>query len=244
MNFGIQITRLKKALRIVRSKRFAFAFIRFGVFAGAEHYTVLNPKLKMVIDIGANKGQFALACREWAPNAQIISFEPLEGPARVFKALFSAETKVRLYEVAIGPITCRSTIHISAHEDSSSLLPIGSIQVSNYPGTQQIGLAEVEVRPLVSMLQKEEIPSPALIKLDVQGFEMEALRGCEDLLECFEYIYCECSFVELYSGQKLAHEIIQWLRDQNFMFVGIFNVNYDISGQPIQGDFLFQKFHL
>ena len=80
--------------------------------------------------------------------------------------------------------------------------------------------------------------------MDVQGFEMEALRGCEDLLECFEYIYCECSFVELYSGQKLAHEIIQWLRDQNFMFVGIFNVNYDISGQPIQGDFLFQKFHL
>ncbi|MBT8587060.1 FkbM family methyltransferase [Polynucleobacter paneuropaeus] len=238
----MQITRIKKALRIFRSQRFALSFIRYGVFAGAEHYQVLNPKLKMVIDIGANKGQFALACREWAPNAQIISFEPLEGPARVFKALFASDTNVRLHEVAIGPMTRRSIIHISAHEDSSSLLPIGSIQVTNYPGTQEIGLAEVEVRPLTSLLKKEGIPSPALIKLDVQGFEMEALKGCENLLECFEYIYCECSFIELYSGQKLAHEIIQWLHVRNFIFIGIFNTNYDISGQPIQGDFLFQKF--
>ena len=94
---------------------------------------------------------------------------------------------------------------------------------------------------LADFVSAGDIKAPAMLKLDVQGFELEALRGCEDLLECFSYVYAECSFVELYTGQALADEVILWLRERNFHLRGVYNVFYDKKGQAIQGDFLFKR---
>lgn len=241
MIIDLYITRIKKASRILNSPRLVLAFFRHGVFAGVEHYSVLNPEFKTIVDIGANKGQFALACRERFPHARIISFEPLKAPAKIFKSLFGKDNKVFLNEVAIGPQTKRTTMHVSAHEDSSSLLPIGPNQIALYPGTHEKNIIEIDVAPLSSYLVPENIKSPAILKIDVQGFEMEVLKGCESMIIKFDYIYCECSFIELYSGQKLAYEVIEWLHQRQFNFVGIFNTSYDRSGQAIQADFLFKQ---
>jgi len=81
--------------------------------------------------------------------------------------------------------------------------------------------------------------SPALLKLDVQGFELEALKGCEDLLHCFAWVYAECSFVELYEGQALADGVIAWLRERGCVLSGVYNMTYDKQGRAVQADFLF-----
>jgi len=70
---------------------------------------------------------------------------------------------------------------------------------------------------------------------------MEVLRGCVTLLPCFSYVYVECSFVPLYSGQELAHEIIIFLNEHGFILSGIYNLSYGKSGVAVQGDFLFTK---
>lgn len=49
----------------------------------------------------------------------------------------------------------------------------------------------------------------------------------------------ECSFVELYAGQALAHEVIHWLADRGFVLRGMYNPYYDHQGRSIQADFLF-----
>ena len=87
----------------------------------------------------------------------------------------------------------------------------------------------------------EDIVTPALLKLDVQGYELSALQGCEDLLERFAWVYCECSFIELYVGQALADEVIAWLRERRFVLTGVYNMAYDESGRAIQADFLFKQ---
>lgn len=79
------------------------------------------------------------------------------------------------------------------------------------------------------------------MKLDVQGFELEALRGCENMLDRFRYVYCECSFVELYEGQALAHEIIDYLSQHKFKLTGVYNMTYDKRGIAVQADFLFSR---
>ena len=78
-----------------------------------------------------------------------------------------------------------------------------------------------------------------MLKIDVQGFELKCLQGCEDLLDRFQQVYVECSFVELYEGQALADEVIAWLRDRNFILQGVYNTFYDSKGAAVQGDFLF-----
>jgi len=237
------LNRLKKLFIVLSSLKMSAAFFRYGVLAGAEHRSVLNEDFRTVVDIGANKGQFSLACYRWCPIARIIAFEPLLGPANVFKAIFKSNNNVELHLVAVGPEVTRSLMHISAREDSSSLLPIGKIQVENFSGTNEIGKIEIFVSPLSEYLRADDISSPAMLKLDVQGFEMEALKGCESLLDRFDSIYCECSFIELYSGQKLAYEVIQWLYCRNFRLDGVFNTSYDSGGSPVQADFSFKKFY-
>jgi len=202
---------------------------------------VLARKLSAVVDIGANRGQFALAVRQWAPTARVISFEPLPGPATVFRRLFFGDGAVVLHEAAIGPRLEQRTMHVSKHDDSSSLLPISSLQTAMFPGTAEIGTVEVRVAPLDKFVTADDLKAPAMLKLDVQGFEYEALLGCESLLPHFDFVYCECSFIELYSGQKLADAVIDWLSDKGFGVDGIFNVAYDKHGRTVQADFLFAR---
>ena len=99
----------------------------------------------------------------------------------------------------------------------------------------------VRVGRLREFLRDEEIISPALLKLDVQGFELEALKGCDDLLHRFTWVYVECSFVELYEGQALADDVIAWLQERAFALTGIYHMNYDRTGQAVQADFLFRN---
>jgi hypothetical protein len=79
-----------------------------------------------------------------------------------------------------------------------------------------------------------------LLKIDVQGFELEVLKSAETLLPGFRWIYAECSAVALYEGQALADEVIQWLKMRQFDLVGRFNPSRGRDGALLQADLLFQ----
>jgi FkbM family methyltransferase len=237
--------KIHKLLRIIQNKYFLKILLRFGVAASVEHIQVFN-NLKnnnflSIVDIGANRGQFALIARNYFPNAKIISFEPLAEAAKIFRDIFSSDSKVHLYENALGSVRKQMEIHVSKRDDSSSLLPISGLQDRIFPGTAEKETRTVEVKTLDEILSVDSIEQPALLKIDVQGFEIDVLKGCESLLPSFEYVYVECSFVELYEGQSLAHDVISFLSTEGFTLSGIFNLSYSKQGFPIQGDFLFKK---
>jgi hypothetical protein len=97
------------------------------------------------------------------------------------------------------------------------------------------------VRRLDDAIKPEQITAPALLRLDVRCYELQALRGCEALLDAFAWVYCECSFVELYAGQMLADEVIAWLRARGFGLLGAYNMAFDHAGRAVQADFLFGR---
>ncbi len=235
------LSRLDKLIQTLISKRLMKALLRHRVLAGADARHVLSRDLSTVVDIGANRGQFALAVRHWAPKAHVISFEPLPGPASIFLSVFFGDDRVLLYQVAIGPCSEQRSMHVSGRDDSSSLLPISSVQTGMFPGTGEIATIEVRAGPLEEFVKAVELRSPAMLKLDVQGFEYEALIGCESKLSHFDWVYCECSFVVFYSGQKLAADVIDWLAKRSFDLKGIYNSTYDRCGQAVQADFLFSR---
>jgi FkbM family methyltransferase len=233
------LLRINKLVRVARFPRLIRALLRDRVLAGTEHRSVIAAELATVIDVGANRGQFSLAVQTWAPNARIIAFEPLAQPAACFRQVFTGNEKVTLHQAAIGPEDGEAVIHISKRDDSSSLFPIGVLQERLFPGTEEALTDTIRVSRLDQFVDGKEIKAPALLKLDIQGYELEALRGCQGLLRCFAYVYVECSFVELYSGQALAHDIIAWLYERGFKLTGVYNVYYGKDGRAVQGDFLF-----
>lgn len=233
------LTRMSKLMQAAVSRRALLALVRHRVLMTAEHRTVLSAPWNLVVDIGANRGQFTLAVKRWAPQALVIAFEPLEKPARKFRAIFGSDHRVVLHSYAIAPFRNSAQMHISKRDDSSSLLPITDLQSELFSGTEEESLADVSTAPLDQFISKQEISGPALLKLDVQGFELQALQGCENLLSVFDEVYCECSFVELYAGQSLASDVIQWLGSRGFRLKGVYNLCYDTRGAAVQGDFLF-----
>ena len=239
MTFQLLLIRLNKLAQVIRSPRLFRALISNRVLANAEHRRVLGEKLRTVVDIGANRGQFSLAVRQWAPQAKVIAFEPLSEAAGVYRKLFDRDSKVTLHQAAIGPVTGEADIHVSKADDSSSLLLISPLQAKLFPGTGEIGTESVNVGRLSDFVSIEEILSPALLKLDVQGFELDALGGCTDLLQEFDFIIVECSFMELYEGQAFAHQIIEFLNIQGFVLRNVYNLEYTHQGEAIQGDFIF-----
>jgi hypothetical protein len=119
------------------------------------------------------------------------------------------------------------------------LFPIGELHAQIFPGTAECRRQAVRVERLDSILSATDIRPCALLKIDVEGYEIEALKGCGDLLDLFTYLYLEVSFVQLNDGQPLADEVIEYLRRREFQFKGVFNVSYDKRGYSVQADFLF-----
>ncbi len=233
--------KLRKAFKVLRIPAVRKAMLLQGVAASVEHcHALADLDCRTVIDIGANRGQFALIARALFPDSRIFSFEPLTQLAPVFQRVFANDPKVHLFSTAIGTKATRQTLHISARDDSSSLLPIGEEQCRIFPGTQEVSTTEVSITPLHEQIREQDITRPCLLKIDVQGYELAVLQGCESLLHCCDAIYCECSFLPLYEGQALADEVIHWLRQRGFVLQGAYNMSYDKSGKAVQADFLFK----
>ncbi len=239
------MNKLSKLFSIFRNGQFISPLVRHGVAAGVEHLPALQSlkrlRINTVVDIGANRGQFALAARAVFPEAVLYSFEPLMEPAECFGKILKSDPLTRLHTVAIGNSEEEAEIHVSASDDSSSMLPISVLQSSLFRNTGEKEIRRVAVKPLGSVLKPEEIKKAALMKIDVQGFEKEVLAGAAGMLEYFAAIYVECSFMELYTGQALASDILQLLENHGFILRGIYNMSYDRKGVAVQGDFLFLR---
>lgn len=195
--------------------------------------------LNTVVDIGANRGQFALCIRRLYPKAKIFSFEPLHRPAATYKKIFQKDRGVKLFDKAIAAHAGSAEMHVSRWDVSSSLLPFGQAQHDNFPFTEESSRETVSVATLSDCVDRDAIKETALLKLDVQGFELSALRGCEDRLAEFKYVYVEASFIELYVGQALATEVIEYLFTKGFQLICVANLSKGNARRPIQADFLF-----
>lgn len=232
----------RKLCRIAANTNYRTAALRHRVLAAIEHeYTLRGLTASFVADIGANKGQFALVARSAFPNALIRSFEPLPLPASTYRRVFQDDTLTTLHETAIGPAPGMASIHVSAREDSSSLLPITERQSMLFPGTNEIGTHDVSVHKLEDCLSPAEVTFDSLLKVDVQGFELEALKGCGELISKFRHVIVECSFVELYKGQALISDVFAFMLRSGFTLISVYSLSYDDNGRAVQGDFLFGR---
>lgn len=233
---------LKKISGILRRRRYREALLRFRVAAGVEHQPIVRPlDFDLLVDVGANVGQFSLIVSELKTGCQIVAFEPLAEAASIYRKVFQGDDLVTLHQTAIGPDRQDSEMHVSKRADSSSLLPISDAQVELFPGTEEARRETVKVAPLTDFLNEEHFKKTTLMKIDVQGFELDVLRSAAPILHHINWIYVESSFLPLYSGQALVHDVLKFLLDNDFRMKGIYNPAYDNNELIAQADFLFEK---
>jgi FkbM family methyltransferase len=243
MRLDETLVRIRKIAVLLSDAFYLRRFVAHGVAPAIEHTAVLRHlPFDFVVDAGANRGQFSLVCRRLRPGAAIVAFEPLPEPASVYRALFAGDARVRLHASALGLERGEAAMHVSARDDSSSLLPISKAQTDNYPGSGEVGTHMVKVGPMSDFITEGDFGTRNLLKIDVQGYELAVLESAGALLPRFEWIYVECSYVPLYEGQPLAKEVAEFITTRGFSLAGRYNVSY-IEGkrEPLQADFLFRR---
>jgi FkbM family methyltransferase len=237
--FGAKVV---KAALLLSRPAWSLAAVQ-GVAATTEHRQLAGlVRPATVIDIGANKGQFTIfALGQWR-SCRVIAFEPLTQPmARARRVTAIWRDRVRLVCAAIGQTKGQIDIRIASRDDSSSILPITAVATQVFGVIGTTAVERVLIGPLDDFVVPAELVGPVLLKLDVQGYELQALQGCESLLPNIAAVYVEQSFVPLYEGQACAAEVAAYLQGMGFVEAAELNV---VSRPPlgkVQSDCLFVR---
>lgn len=214
--------RAQKLLAALRRPAYRSAFVRHRVLPTIELAPLLGGDFRTVIDVGANRGQFALVARATWPQARIISFEPVPSAAARFSAVFENDSAVELHRIALGSVTEERVLTVPDADDGASFL----VQLRGVPLKVQVQcLDEVEL----------DLARPALLKLDVQGFELEVLKGALLTLPLIDAVIAECSFAAA-PPIPTASELVDFMSQAGFRLTGA------VAGGEY-GDLRFERRH-
>lgn len=231
--------RATKVARLL-PRRDLWPTVRKGVVPSVEHMPVpFNLAYKTVIDVGASYGQFASFAAYRFGDARIVSFEPLDDARATIERNLGSRVETRQWALSSRP--GRAAFHVATSNDSSSLLSPSELQVQEFPGSESAAETTVDVRTLAEEFTASEIASPSLLKIDVQGAELDVLRGARDLLGAFDDVFVECSFMELYEDQALAGEVIAFMTDHGYRIASITGAATTQARELLQADVLFRR---
>ncbi len=201
-------------------------------------------RIPLVVDVGANVGQFASNLFRSGYKGRILSFEPFpDARAELLRAAAAHARWTIGPAVALGKESSTALLHVAANSISSSLLPMESLQIEAAPHSAEIGSIPVDVRRLDDVLASLQIAENRFfLKLDTQGTEKAILEGASAALHRIAGIKIELTFAPLYTGQPLFHEVYEFIRTRGFEPWDITpGFRDDRTGRLLQSDFVFLR---
>jgi FkbM family methyltransferase len=195
--------------------------------------------IDLVLDVGAGDGAWAKALRGQGYTGRIVSFEPLPESYAVLRARL--DERWEAHPLALGAEAGRRTFQVSANRQSSSLLPMHERHLRSAPESAVTGSIEVDVARLddLGVVRPGE---RAYLKVDVQGTELDVLRGAAATLPSVRLLEAELSTVTLYEGQALIGEVIQYVNAAGFDLIGLERAFRDRkTGDVLQVNGLFRR---
>ena len=183
----------------------------------------------LVFDIGASNGQWTQECLHIFPQARYVLADPLDTNRPALAHLAQDNPRISVWEGAVGSVA--GSLEVHCHGDQSSALPS-----HEFDGP----IRTVPMQTVDALFALQQSPAPVFLKADVQGYELEVLRGAKRCLENTELILLELSFRRLYDNCALAHEIIAYLGERNFRIYDICSyLQRPLDRELVQSDVLF-----
>ncbi len=199
------------------------------------------PDLRTIIDIGANIGQFAVAAARFFPEARIHSFEPVPSCYEQLNRNIRNLPHVKTYNRAVGSGNAKLVFYQNEHSHASSALEVSDYQKENVPATRHVREIEVQSVRLDDFDFGQQLEAPVLLKMDVQGFEKEVLKGASRFLNQVDYILLETSFISMYKNEPLFDEMHAFVKGAGFELMGPVGA-LDTNGSIVpQMDMLYRK---
>ena len=199
-------------------------------------------EIDLVLDVGANSGQFAGTLRRSGYKGRIVSFEPLHD---AYEQLLRNSARDPLWTVAprmaIGDMDGEIAINISANSVSSSIANMLGAHLEAEPESRYIGKENVPISRL-DTVARSFVPATArtFLKIDTQGYEPKVLAGASQLISLLKGLQLELSLVPLYEGGGDFIDTVRGLNEIGFELHGVFDAFSDKrTGQMLQVDGVF-----
>lgn len=147
-----------------------------------------------VWDVGANVGLYTELFADWVgPSGEVVAFEPGPPAYAQLKQRVATRGNVQAFKLALGQERGTVALHVSAEGTTNSLVGRG------------VAAVDVEMETGDMVRREHGLPQPDIIKIDVEGYEEEVLRGLSETLLACRAVLCEVHFQILESrGRKQA----------------------------------------
>ena len=172
----------------------------------------------VVLDVGAHHGWFFHCWQDWCPAARVHAFEPYPESFAAMSAEYGRDPRVTLNAVGVGSAPGRMPLRVMADSKvSNSFLPHRPQAWDEVRfRTGAISQVDVPVTTLDDYCASAKIQSVYLLKIDVQGFELEVLRGAGATLPRVDHVLVESAIRPLYEGAARFTEVVDFMRDAGF----------------------------
>jgi FkbM family methyltransferase len=198
----------------------------------------------VIFDVGANVGDTAERYRELFPEAEIYCFEPYPQVFAQLSARYGQSPNLHLFKLALSEQTGTASFYTFSNPVANSLLPKAPdiTEVVDAQHIQDKGVIPVETITLDEFCQRQKIDHIDILKFDIQGAELKALRGAESSLRKRKIglIYLEVQFASLYTGQAWFFDIAHYLIERGYELFDFYNFTYREDGKLKWGDALFR----
>ncbi len=204
--------------------------------------TLREFEINLVLDVGANSGQFASGIRCHGYTGDIVSFEPLLNAYAELLRSSQGDTKWAVHpRCAIGDHNGEAEINIAGNSVSSSLLTMMDSHLTAAPNSAYVGKESVSLLTLDSVSYQYDVQEKnTFLKIDTQGFEWAVLDGAQSVIQNVRGVLLELSLTPLYEGQHLWRELIERLEREGFVLWALEPEFIDpASGRLLQANGIF-----
>jgi FkbM family methyltransferase len=231
--------------RAARSVGFDVIRFRPESSASAKIAAVMrHAAIDLVLDVGANEGQFANEIRDAGYEGSIVSFEPLRDAHARLSASASGQPNWKVHErCAIGDSDGDVKINVAGNSVSSSIRPMLEQHAKSAPASRYVGTETVPLRRLDSVAPAYLAGARSVyLKIDTQGYEAAVLRGAPTVLQQARAVQLEMSLIPLYEGQELWGYFLEQMQGLGFvpwtLLPGFVD---DATGRTLQIDAVFLR---
>ena len=198
----------------------------------------LSPRT--VIDVGAAYGSITRLCHGVFPSAHYLLIEPLDEYRPLLEQVTHSIPSSR-YRLAAACARNGVQLEINVHPD----LVGSSLYREVETGTGVNGVPRsVRTVTVDAVVHEAEASGPFLLKLDVQGAELDALKGAEQILEECEFVVLEVSFFKFFEDGPECADVIDYMKQRGFVPYDIVGLQYrPLDGALSQADIAFVKEH-
>jgi FkbM family methyltransferase len=188
---------------------------------------------KVIYDIGAHQGNWTSETAKIFPSAQFFLFEANPSNESHLSRLSESRFIVTLSDKD-GQRREFFTPKVGSNT-GSSLYKAQSIDFDR----ENLRVISVDTRTLESFVRERKVPAPDFMKLDVQGSELDVLRGAGGLLSNCSALIAEVSLVQGNEGAPDPGDLINGIRDLGFRCVDLCKARRTMIGSVCEIDLLF-----